>query len=463
MSPAVRVHRVPSAAHRLLEQPVLQVSGLAARPADLVPEDLTSLPRFDLHESFSCDADRAAAGQSWRGVRISDVTALAQPLADARFVRVRSGASPYPSPSKEPSRPSLAIRSTVSHSPLNAARHGGWSFRVGATSPASSGSVSSSRRPSPAGIPASFSSARGKVAIPKRIADLAALRRESRIQNTNIGRSGSPPDPLLAVDWEDHWRQLVRRRATRFGGHEWNQFDRIARNYAAAVAQQPDRLLDVLEPFLNPTKTLIDVGAGSGRHVVPLAPRLKHVIAVEPSSGMRSLIPAIDNVTVVAAVWLSADVPPADLVLSSHVLYAIDEPVPFIRKLEASARERIFIYLHDSQPVHPSMPLAEALAGVQTPRMPQLSDLDLLLRQIGAAPEVVLWPKRWVQRFPDLDGAAAACRERMGDRWDDRRGRAWLTEHLVSAADGTLTFTDPLSVVGVVHWRPSAEGTIDRG
>jgi SAM-dependent methyltransferase len=268
---------------------------------------------------------------------------------------------------------------------------------------------------------------------------------------------GRPSDLLLGVKWEDHWRQLVRRRAQRFGRHEWNQFDRIARNYAAAVARQPDPLLELIEPFLDPDKTLIDVGAGSGRHVVPLAPRLQHVFAVEPSTGMRELIPAMPNVTVIGADWLSADVPPADFVLSSHVLYAIEEPVPFIRKMAALARERVFIYLRDSQPVHPAVPLAEALTGEATPRMPQLSDLYLLLRQIGVAPTAVLWPNRWVQRFSDLDSAAATCRERLGERWDEYRGRAWLAEHLDAAPGGGLTFTDPNSVVGVVHWRPAPD------
>jgi hypothetical protein len=274
-----------------------------------------------------------------------------------------------------------------------------------------------------------------------------------------VGESCPPRDPLLDVDWEDHWRQLVRRRAARFGGHEWTHFDRIARNYASAVARQPDMLIDVIAPFLGPDKALIDVGAGSGRHVVPLAPRLKHVIAVEPSPGMRGLIPPVANVTVVPSDWLAADVPPADLVLSSHVLYAIAEPVPFIRKMEASATERVFVYLRDSQPVHPAVPLGEALSGEPTPRMPQLSDLYLLLRQIGIAPDVVLRANRWVQRYADLDAAVAACRERLAGRWDERRGHAWLDEHLMPASDGSLTYTDPASTVGVIHWRPSAPPT----
>jgi len=50
-----------------------------------------------------------------------------------------------------------------------------------------------------------------------------------------------------------------------------------------------------MEPYLAPRKTLIDAGAGAGRHAVPLAERLEWVTAVEPSEGMRAEIPHVDR------------------------------------------------------------------------------------------------------------------------------------------------------------------------
>jgi SAM-dependent methyltransferase len=277
------------------------------------------------------------------------------------------------------------------------------------------------------------------------------------VSEQDAHRSGAPVDELLDVDWEEHWRQLVRRRQARFGAHEWSQFDRIARNYASAVGRQPDRLLNFLEPYLGPTKTLLDVGAGTGRYAAPLAARLAQVVAVEPAAGMRALIQSIANLTVVPSDWLTATVAPADLVLCSHVLYAIEDPVPFIRKLAASARERVFVYLRNSQPVHPALPLGEVLTGEKSPRMPQLTDLYLLLRQLGIVADVALWPNHWVQRFPDLDAALAACRERLADAWDEGKARTWLADHLDSESDGSLSYTDPRSTVGVIHWSPTSE------
>lgn len=272
---------------------------------------------------------------------------------------------------------------------------------------------------------------------------------------TDLEESQPPFDPLLDVDWVRHWRQLVVRREARFGKVDPGHFDRIAGKYATSIARRADLLLDVIDPFLGTGKTLIDVGAGTGRHVVPLAPRLKRVVAVEPAAGMRALIPPIDNVSIVDMDWLAADVAPADLVICSHVLYGIAEPVPFLRKLDQKATERVFIYLRDGQPHQLAEHLWEEMTGERAPRHPRLSDLYYLLRQIGVGPDVVLARNNWSQRFETLDAAVATCRDRLGERWDDQRCRSWLADRLRPAPDGTLTYGDDTTFVGVIHWSPS--------
>jgi hypothetical protein len=261
-------------------------------------------------------------------------------------------------------------------------------------------------------------------------------------------------DPLLSVDWVTHWGELVRRREARFGSIDPGHFDRIARTYATSIAQREDLLLDVIEPFLSTGKSLIDVGAGTGRHVVPLAARLRRVVAVEPAAGMRALIPPVDNVSIVNTDWLGTDVAPADLVICSHVLYGIAEPVPFIRKLAEKATERVFVYLRDGQPHQLAEHLWEEMTGERAPRHPRLSDLYCLLRQIGIGPDVVLTRNNWSQRFQTLEAAVAAGRDRLGERWDEERGRSWIAERLRPAPDGTLVYGDDTTFVGVIHWSP---------
>ena len=94
---------------------------------------------------------------------------------------------------------------------------------------------------------------------------------------------------MAQIDWVERWKRLVADRATLASGHaDSGYWDRRARSYAASTHGRSDEFLQVLEPYLSPSKTLIDVGAGTGRHATPLAERLEWVTAVEPSEGMRA-------------------------------------------------------------------------------------------------------------------------------------------------------------------------------
>jgi len=166
------------------------------------------------------------------------------------------------------------------------------------------------------------------------------------------------------IDWAVRWRQVVEDRATLAAGHaDSGYWDRRASSFARSTHQRSDEFLKVLEPYLSPRKTMIDVGAGTGRHATPLAARLEWVTAVEPSEGMRSYIPPLDNMTIVASTWEEAEVAPADLVISSHVMYGVAEPVPFLEKMQRSARERVFVMMRESDLPHPAAELRRRLIG----------------------------------------------------------------------------------------------------
>lgn len=187
-------------------------------------------------------------------------------------------------------------------------------------------------------------------------------------------------DPVLGFDWAEHWRRLVRVRS----GEE-DEWAERAPAYAERVRGLPDALLPALEPYLGPAKTVIDAGAGTGRHAIPLAARVDWVTAVEPSAAMRAQLEAAGqppNLTVIASSWEDAEPAPADLVICSHVLYAVAEPVPFIEKMEALAKERVFVCLRDVDPPEG--------------RRPRFQDLFNLLRQMGVAPDVGYLPTETV-------------------------------------------------------------------
>jgi SAM-dependent methyltransferase len=259
------------------------------------------------------------------------------------------------------------------------------------------------------------------------------------------------------IDWAERWRSLVADRTAATGSHgDTAYWDRRAPTFARSTRGRVDEFFNVLEPHLSPRKTLIDVGAGAGRHALPLAERLEWVTAVEPSEGMRALIPPRDNMTVVASTWEDAAVAAADLVICCHVLYGVDEPVPFIAKMERSARERVFIMLRDGALAHPASVIRRQMPGAEEHRMPRFSDLFMLLSQMGIAPEVTFFRYPSVQRYSTLDEALADCRAFIGEEWDDSKARAILGE-VLREEGGELVFDGGVTQVGVAHWQPSTD------
>ncbi len=256
------------------------------------------------------------------------------------------------------------------------------------------------------------------------------------------------------IDWVARWKEVVGDRAALASGHaDTGYWDRRAASYARSTQTRVDEFLQVLAPHLSPRKTLIDVGAGTGRHTVPLAERVEWVTAVEPSERMRSHIPSRDNITVVASTWEDAEVAPADLVVCCHVLYGVAEPVPFIAKLERSARERVFVMLRESDLPHPAAEIRRRLVGDAGPRLPRFSELFMLLLQMGIAADVDYLRYPIVTRYSDMDEAVVDSRALFGQGWDEAAGRAALMEILVPDG-GQLVFDGGVALSGVAHWQP---------
>ena len=261
-------------------------------------------------------------------------------------------------------------------------------------------------------------------------------------------------DALLDTDWAAHWRSLVEARAAASGPRRPDHWDQRARSFERSTKDRPDGFLDVLEPWLAPTRTLVDVGAGYGRHVVPLAGRLEWVTAVEPAEAMRARLPDLDNLTVVASEWLDAEVQPADLVICSHVLYAVTDAPAFLEKLDAAATERVFVVLREGALRHPAEMLGE------WPRQPRLSDCFNLLRQLGIAADVAYWRSPTVHRYSDLDDAAEDCRGLLGARWQEGPHREWLARRLQPERGGGLSYDAGPTLAGALHWQPRGSGEV---
>ena len=226
----------------------------------------------------------------------------------------------------------------------------------------------------------------------------------------------------------DHWRQMIiaehaqtdRIRGPRPDDH-WTQY---ARNFKDDPHRTGDEMVDALRSHLRPEDTLIDVGAGGGRLALPLALSCRQVIAVEPSPSMCAVLRetagefGIENVSITEATWADASVEPAEVVMSSHVVYVIQEIEPFVRKMESHARRLVLGVLFQSPPQAQMAGLWEEVHGEERLRLPCLPEFLPVLEELGIRATVTELAARHQGGFGSFEEARDSLTRRLYVRPD---------------------------------------------
>jgi len=280
------------------------------------------------------------------------------------------------------------------------------------------------------------------------------------------------PAPVERIDYLARWAQIVERRRVQMeaayakaGMSNVDYWGRRAKTYRAALHQRTDD-----DPFfvrvraeVDAQTTVIDVGAGTGRHTLALAPHVARVTAVEPSAAMLGLLredldeAKLTNVETVAAEWQQAEVAPADIVICSHVLYPIADVVPFVRKLAAHATRRVFVYLR-ADPLPTDFGLWREFHGEPLQLQPTHMDLLNVLAQLDIMADVEVVEHRFSWTFEDIDEAAAQVRNSVCLREDDvaatAKLRALLEKQLVRWPNGRLGPEVGSARSAVISWAP---------
>ena len=208
----------------------------------------------------------------------------------------------------------------------------------------------------------------------------------------------------------------------------------------------------------------IDVGAGGGRIAIPLATRMREVVAVEPSPAMREVLAAevarsgIANLTVVPSTWSDADVEPAELVFAAHVTYGVPDIEPFVRKLDRLATRRVALVAFAEPPQHFVAAFWREVYGEERLRLPCRDELVAVARELGADPELIDLPPQELRSFGTAEEALGELRRRLyigeGSHHEARLREAIAA--LTVERDGELwpveARPNPMSIV---HWQPA--------
>jgi SAM-dependent methyltransferase len=276
-----------------------------------------------------------------------------------------------------------------------------------------------------------------------------------------------------AAELETRWAERVRanrEQAERLRESTATDFYApVSGLFVADPRRTGEPALDVLATLAGPDDTWLDIGAGAGRYALPLALRVKGVVAVEPSPGMRRALRAgidehgLTNIRVIAGSWPEAleelgPLPAVDVSLIAHVAYDIEDIGPFLDAMEAASRDRCVAVLTDRSPASvadPFWPLVHGEARVALPALPELVEL---LEARGRTCSVVM-ADREPRTFDSVTALTAFLRRQLfitegGEK--DVHFRAILPDH-ITMRDGAWRLTEgPAGSLGVVAWSVAA-------
>lgn len=245
------------------------------------------------------------------------------------------------------------------------------------------------------------------------------------------------------------WRRLVRARLTEAaelspdGAADTPEFwDARARRFAARcpAPARRDPLLTRVRRSVGGSSTVADVGTGTGRFALALAPRVREVVAVDPSQKMlghvrrRTRVMGLDNVRLVLGRWQDVAPLTVDVGICSYVLPSVEDAAGFLAKLDRACRNRVFVYLGAMSSDAVFDPFWRHFHG--KPRRPGPTYLDAVavLAELGLEPLVEVVEVPTTARFANVAAAVDDYREQLllPDNRDVRRElRALLSPWLV--------------------------------
>jgi SAM-dependent methyltransferase len=236
------------------------------------------------------------------------------------------------------------------------------------------------------------------------------------------------------IDYAEVWREMLgawalpaeingRQAGPETHEDEGDGWQHIAAHFQRMAEQALEGppgplILRVLERATSET-TVLDVGAGTGRQALQLAPHVGRVIAVEPSPAMREFLASevekqgIQNVEIISERWQDAQVPVADIVVCANVLYDVQDLVPFVSKLDAHARDACFIEITFRHPLTPMNELWRRFRGIERPERPDYFDAVAVLHQMGIYANVEIERVPAGFWFGSLDEAVEWYRRRL--------------------------------------------------
>jgi SAM-dependent methyltransferase len=235
----------------------------------------------------------------------------------------------------------------------------------------------------------------------------------------------------------------------------------LVQRFQVDPRRQGDAVLDALFTLARPDDTWLDIGAGAGRIALPLALRVREVLALDASPGMLDGLRAgmaahgIANVRPLAGRWPVAEPPRADVALIVNVGYDIAGISPLLDAMEQAATRLCVAVLAARRPTWGTDTLWPAVHGearAPLPALPEFLPLQLARRRVFELRIVESPPQSYESFEAALTFARIQTWVAPGSPKDERL-QAALRDRLSVRDNGWAFSWDPF-LNGIVTWRP---------
>jgi len=267
------------------------------------------------------------------------------------------------------------------------------------------------------------------------------------------------------IDWNEMWKELMQnasRSRRRRRGDMTDFWDKRAKHYNDSIKRHnhADRIIAKLD--IDPKYTILDIGAGPGTLAIPLAKMVRHVTAVDPSSGMleclkeNAVSEGLKNIACINKKWedveVGTDIVEHDIVLASHSITMLDIKEA-LSKMNEVAKQYVYIFTFAGTRMWDYNTLWPKIYGEEYQPGPDYIYLYNLLYGMGIYANVEITNSEYKQQFSSLDEAVEQWKENLDVLTPETEEviRSHLSQNLVEE-DGAL-WSKREMISAMIWWR----------
>ena len=253
------------------------------------------------------------------------------------------------------------------------------------------------------------------------------------------------------IDWNGMWKESMQNASwsrRRRDGDMVDFWDKRAKHYNESIKRHnhAERIIAKLDIDLE--CTVLDIGAGPGTLAIPLAKTVKHVTAIDPSSGMleclkeNAVSEGLKNITCINKRWedveIGKDIDKHDIVIASHSITMLDIKEA-LSKMNEVAKQYVYIFTFAGARMWDYNTLWPKIYGEEYQPGPDYIYLYNVLYGMGIYANIEITNSEYKQRYSSLEEAVEQWEDNLDVSTPDAEEviESHLSENLIEE-DGAL-------------------------